>query len=64
MPLFAAYWTEQRHGFNRILVAVVDKDLCNEVIRRISTIADEGEEQTGLMVAAQDLFYTSGTLEL
>jgi PTS system nitrogen regulatory IIA component len=63
MPLFAAYWTEQHRGFNRILVAVVDKDLCNEVIRRISTIADEGEEQTGLMVAAQDLFYSSGTLE-
>jgi mannitol/fructose-specific phosphotransferase system IIA component (Ntr-type) len=64
MPLFAAYWTEGHRGFNRIIVAVVDKDLCNEVVRRIDTIAEGVDQSTGLMVVAQDLFYTSGSLEL
>jgi hypothetical protein len=41
----------------------VDKDLCNEVIRRISTIVEDGK-QHGLMVVAQDLLFSSGSLEL
>jgi mannitol/fructose-specific phosphotransferase system IIA component (Ntr-type) len=64
MPLFAAYWTEGHRGFSRILVAVVDKDLCNEVIRRINTIVEDEWQQQGLMVVAQDLFFTTGSLEL
>jgi mannitol/fructose-specific phosphotransferase system IIA component (Ntr-type) len=64
MPLFAAYWTEGHRGFSRMLVAVVDKDLCNEVMRRIGTIVEDGQRQQGLMVVAQDLFFTSGSLEL
>jgi mannitol/fructose-specific phosphotransferase system IIA component (Ntr-type) len=64
MPLFAAYWTEGHRGFSRILIAVVDKDLCNEVVRRISTIVEDGQRQDGLMVVAQDLLFSSGSLEL
>jgi mannitol/fructose-specific phosphotransferase system IIA component (Ntr-type) len=64
MPLFAAYWTEGHRGFSRILIAVVDKDLCNEVVRRISTIAEDGQRQHGLLVVVQDLLVSSGALEL
>jgi hypothetical protein len=35
LPLFAAYWAENHKGFCRLTLTVVDRDLCNDVIRRI-----------------------------
>jgi len=63
LPLFSAYWSESQKGFCRLILAVVDKDLCNDVIRRIHTIAEDLEDTPGVLVTVQELFYSSGSLE-
>jgi len=63
LPLFSALWSERREMFNKIIVAVVHKGLSNDVIRRINLIADNIEKEPGVLVAVQDLIYTSGSIE-
>jgi len=63
LPLFAAYWTESQKGFYRLILAVVDKDLCNDVIRRIHTVVEDVEDRPGVLISVQELFYSSGSLE-
>ena len=63
MPLFAAYWSESQKGFCRLILAVVDKDLCNDVIRRIHTVVEDVENNPGVLITVQELFYSSGSLE-
>ncbi len=62
-PLFAAYTGGNGGTFSRIITAVVDKDLCNEVIRRIHMVVDRIDEEPGVLLSVQELFYTSGSLE-
>jgi PTS system nitrogen regulatory IIA component len=61
MPLFAAIWTEQSTSFNRLILAVVDKSLSNDIIRQINTIAPA--EKSGLLITVQELFYASGSID-
>lgn len=63
IPLFAAYWTEERAGFSRLIMAVVDKNFCNDIIRRIHTIAENITGEPGVLIAVQELFYTTGSIE-
>ena len=35
MPLFSAYWGEDSGRFTRIIVAVADRGVCNDIIRRM-----------------------------
>ncbi|UCF96722.1 MAG: PTS sugar transporter subunit IIA [Spirochaetaceae bacterium] len=63
IPLFAAYWSESQKGFCRLILAVVDKDLCNDVIRRIHTVVEDIEKSPGVLISVQELFYSSGSLE-
>jgi PTS system nitrogen regulatory IIA component len=63
LPLFAAYWSEKQKGFCRLILAVVDRDLCNDVIRRIYTVVEDLETNPGVLLSVQELFYSSGSLE-
>ena len=64
MPLFAAYWSESQKGFCRLILAVVDRDLCNDVIRRIHTVVEYLQQnKPGVLITVQELFYCSGSLE-
>jgi hypothetical protein len=63
LPLFSALWSERREAFNKIIVAVVNKGLSNEVIRRIHVIADDIANKPGVLIAVQELTYTSGIIE-
>jgi PTS system nitrogen regulatory IIA component len=63
LPLFASYWSESQQGFCRIILAVVDKDLCNDVIRRIHTVDENLENDPGVLITVQELMYSSGSLE-
>lgn len=62
IPIYAALWTEQAGSFNKIVIAIVEKSHCNDIIRQINTIAPS--DQPGVMVAVQELFYASGSLNL
>jgi PTS system nitrogen regulatory IIA component len=63
LPLYAAYRSESRKGFCRLILAVVDRDLSNDVIRRIHTAVEDLENTAGVLVTVQELFYSSGRLD-
>jgi PTS system nitrogen regulatory IIA component len=62
LPLFSAFWSESHKSFFRIILAVVDQHLTNDVIRRINMVQDTLEEDPGVMIAVQDLSYSSGSV--
>jgi len=49
---------------SRCIVAIVERNLSNEVIRRIETITGSLFECTGVMVTIQELVYSGGSLEM
>ncbi|HOV65019.1 MAG TPA: PTS sugar transporter subunit IIA [Spirochaetia bacterium] len=61
-PVYAAYWKEGSIGFNRIILATVDKAKANDVIRRINMITDTFAEASGVFIAVSELCYTSGRI--
>jgi mannitol/fructose-specific phosphotransferase system IIA component (Ntr-type) len=61
LPLFSAYWSETRKGFFRIVLALVDKDRCNDLIRRLHMIAEP--QEGGVLITVQELMYAGGSLE-
>jgi len=63
LPLFASFWSDQAGRFCRIIVAVVDRDLSNDVIRRVHTAVGDIENAPGVLIAVQDLAYSAGSME-
>ncbi|MBN2323556.1 MAG: PTS sugar transporter subunit IIA [Spirochaetes bacterium] len=59
LPLFASFWSEQTRISTRIIMAVVDKALSNDVIRRINLVV----EGKGVLITVSDLSYTAGDIE-
>jgi mannitol/fructose-specific phosphotransferase system IIA component (Ntr-type) len=59
LPLFASFWSEQTKIPTRIIIAVVDKALSNDVIRRINLVV----EGAGVLITVCDLSYTAGDIE-
>jgi len=63
MPLFASFWSDKPSDFSRIIIAVVDKNLTNETLRRIESVAGDLNKNVGVMVAVQEVFYLAGSLD-
>jgi PTS system nitrogen regulatory IIA component len=63
MPLFAGLWSDKFAGFSRTIVAIVEKTMTNEVIRRIESITGHLDDARRVMVTIQEVFYTAGSLE-
>ncbi len=64
MPLFADFWSTGVHEFSRIIVAVVDGQMTNEVVRRIEDFNVGARERHHVLVTVQKLLYTSGVLSI
>lgn len=62
MPLFAGFWTDKPTTFCRVILTVVEKELTNEIIRRIETITGDLNEKPGVMITVQELAYARGSL--
>jgi len=62
VPLFADFWRDKPSRFSKIITIIIDKGLSNETIRRIESITGNLNECTGVMVIAQDISYTAGSL--
>ncbi len=62
MPLFASFWSDEPSDFSRIIIAVVDKNLTNETIRRIESISGDLNKSVNVMVTVQELSYAAGSL--
>ncbi|MHC4871130.1 MAG: PTS sugar transporter subunit IIA [Planctomycetota bacterium] len=62
-PLFAGFLSDSDRRFNRIIKAVVDKDLTNETIRRIEQLTGHLAERNDIMVTVQETFYVAGSID-
>lgn len=60
----AAKDTSVTNSNSKCIVAIVERRLSNEVIRRVETITGSLLERTGVMVAIQELAYAGGSLEM
>jgi mannitol/fructose-specific phosphotransferase system IIA component (Ntr-type) len=63
LPLFSGFWSEKHKIFMRIIIAIVDKTMSNDIIRRIHMLGRNTELEPGILITAQDLFYTAGTID-
>jgi PTS system nitrogen regulatory IIA component len=64
LPMFALFWNEERHDFQRVIVAIVPKLRANETVRRVNMILENMREETGVLLWLQDITYINGSLEL
>ena len=62
LPLFAGFWRDEPRRFSKLIIAVVEKGLTNETIRRIESITGNLSKCTGVMVTIQDISYAAGSL--
>lgn len=62
MPLFAGFWHDKKRDFNRLIVALVEKRLANETVRRIEGVTGDLDDASGVMVTIQDLAYAAGSV--
>lgn len=62
VPLFQGLWSHDPGGFSHVILAVVDKGLTNETVRRIETVTGHLDERSGVVLTVQDLFYSAGSL--
>ncbi|HCO92881.1 MAG TPA: hypothetical protein DIU00_02840 [Phycisphaerales bacterium] len=62
LPLFASFWSDEPSNFGRIIIAVVDKKLTNEALRRIESVAGDLGKGTGVMATVQEVNYVAGSL--
>jgi len=61
-PLFAAFWNDNPSNFNRLILALVNKTMTNETIRKIESITGELKKCSGVLVAVQEVLYCAGSL--
>jgi mannitol/fructose-specific phosphotransferase system IIA component (Ntr-type) len=62
LPLFASFWSDEPSNFGRIIIAVVDKNLTNETLRRIESVAGDLGKTAGVMATVQEINYVAGSL--
>jgi len=62
LPLFASFWSDEPSNFGRIIIAVVDRKLTNETLRRIESVAGDLGKGTGVMATVQEIHYVAGSL--
>lgn len=63
MPLFSSFWTDREDRFFKIIIAVVNERLQNELIRRINTIVPDIGDHPGVMYVVQPITFAAGSIE-
>ncbi len=61
LPLFSSFWNDVSDSFSKMIVAIIDKRLMNETIRRINMV--KKENNSGLLMTVNELIYFDGSLE-
>ncbi len=61
LPLFSSFWNDVSDKFSRMIIAIIDKNLMNETIRRINMVRDDNKN--GVLITVNDLLYIDGSLE-
>ncbi len=63
VPLYAGLAKSKNHSVCRVIIAIIEQRLDNEIVRRIEGITGSLRECSGVMVTIQHLAYTAGSLE-
>lgn len=63
-PLYADFARNGDTSTSKVITAIVERQLCNEVIRRVESVTGSLFECTGVMVTVQELAYSAGALEM
>ncbi len=63
IPLFADIWSDNAKRFSQLIVALVNKRITNETIRRIERITGPLKGRSDVMVVVQDVFYCAGAID-
>ncbi len=64
MPLFVGLWSDKDLGLSHAIIAVVEKAMTNELIRRIERVTGKLDKCNQVMVVVQEAFYAAGSLEV
>jgi len=64
VPLFAGLFADDGVIFNRVILAVVAREMTNEAVRRIESVTGRLDRCKNVLLAVQDVFYTAGALEI
>jgi len=62
-PLFADMWRDNPSRFCQLVVALVNKLITNETIRRIERITGPLNNRPDIMITVQDVFYCAGAID-
>ncbi len=62
IPLFAGLWSDKPRSFSRVILITLDKGLVNETVRRVETVTGDLDSQTGVLITANDLTYSAGSI--
>lgn len=63
MPLFAGFWSDEGKDYCQVVLAVVERRLSNEALRRIERVTGPLSDRRGVLVTVQELFYAAGSLD-
>jgi PTS system nitrogen regulatory IIA component len=63
IPLFAGIHNSSHSEFCQIIMAVVERKLTNEIIRRIETVTGSLSQCSGILLTVQELSFCAGMLE-
>ena len=63
IPLFAAIHNNNHSKFCKLILAVIERKLTNEIIRRIETITGSLSKCSGILMTVQELSFCAGMLE-
>jgi len=64
IPLYAGFSDAGNSSVCKVITAMVERRLSNEIIRRVEGVTGSLFECTGVMVTAQELAYCAGSLEM
>jgi len=63
MPLFADVWRGDHYSGTRVILALLNRRVTNEAIRRIERVTGPVRQRSDLLLVVQDVFYAAGALE-
>ena len=63
LPLFAGFISDSRKSFSKVIVAIADKKLKNEIVRQVEQIVGNLDDATGTLLTVQDIAFAAGSLE-
>ena len=61
-PLFANLWSEKEKKFNRMIIAIVPKNITNELIRNLEKQIKK--IKSGILITMHNIIYSAGSLEI